>query len=519
MAHSGESYRFSFVMRKNIFLLFCFCFFQAIAQKETQTWIGGSFNNENPEDPNSEYFAFAMKHNDNGTKSFKRFKYAKTFIFGGNTSICDKNGDMMIFFNGEEIYNRNMEPMAGSDSLNFVPQGAFSFQSTYMQNGLILPYPKRENQFMVIYQRIAYFKYTENGVIYDVTGSVNTLYAIIDMSLENGLGKVVGKEKLITSDTLCKGRLQAVRHANGRDWWIVTQKYGSNNYYKMLLNPKGIKLVDKQLIGLDDVGALGQNAFSPDGKYYIDFDNVGNAVETCLFDFDRCSGKLSKPRYINFPVNKTCGGVAFSPNSRYLYINRYDTLYQFDMKAPDLLKSKQIVGIFDNVFFKNIFSTGMFNMKLAYDGKIYIATQGESIFMHIIHNPDMPGLLCNFELRGLNLPVRHLWNVPNYPNFALGALKGSPCDTLNMVGVQDIEDNDEVKVFPNPANEVLNIEFDKLPKSTKVILRNINGSVLKELSITESTQIDISEIDNGLIFVEIWSEGKRIDTKKIVIVR
>lgn len=516
MAHSGESYRFSFVMRKNIFLLFCFCFFQAIAQKETQTWIGGFFNNENPEDPNSEYFAFAMKHNDNGTKSFKRFKYAKTFIFGGNASICDKNGDMMIFFNGEEIYNRNMEPMKGSDSLNFVPRGAFSFQSRHMQNGLILPYPRRINQFMIIYQRKAYFKYKKDGETYEVTGSVKTFYCVVDMDLEKGLGKVIEREKLISSDTLCNGRLQALRHANGRDWWIVTQKYGSNIYYKMLLDPKGIRVENKQDIGLDDVVALGQNAFSPDGKHYIDFDNIGYAVETCLFDFDRCSGKLSKPRYINFPVNKTCGGVAFSPNSRYLYINRYDTLYQFDMKAPDLLKSKQIVGVFDNVFFKNIFSTGMFNMKLAYDGKIYIACQGEVPFMHIIHNPDMPGLLCKFELRGLKLPALHEWNVPNYPNFALGALKGSPCDTLKSVTTQDIDNQEIVQIFPNPASDILNISVANNSPAT-LIIRDISGRVIESITFTAQTTISTANYFNGMIFCEIWQDNQRISTERIVI--
>jgi hypothetical protein len=509
--------------KKILFFLLLFSNHIVIAQKEDATWMGGYYGGTDP-DTSTNFFVFSLKFNEDKTREFKKFNHCSTAIKGGNASICDKNGNMIIFFNGQEIYNRNMEPMKGSDSLNFIPKEEPSLQLSYMQNSLILPYPKHDNQYFVIYQRnVGNLTLQVDTIKEEASAALKTFYCIVDMNLENGLGKVIQREKLISADSLSKGRLSAVRHANGRDWWIISQKFSmqistvTNIYYKFLLTPKGIRLDNKQKIGTDNVAILGQTLFSPDGNTFVDFDGIGFPTQSTYFNFDRCSGQLSNPKYINFPNYQVVGGVAISPNSHYLYINRYDTLYQFDLRANDLWKSKTIVGIFDNFIFWGIQSTGMFNMKLAHDGKIYIACQGGVPYMHIIHNPDMPGSFCKFELRGLKLPSFHLRNVPNYPNFALGTLKGSPCDTLNMIGTEDMTEDNGISISPNPAYNLLNIQFAKSIKA-RVILRSVSGNILKNIETEQDVQLDIQDIPNGIIFAEIWSNGLRIDTKKVIII-
>ena len=62
------------------------------------------------------------------------------------------------------------------------------------------------------------------------------------MNLDSGLGGIVENKKniFIIQDTLTLGRLTGVKHANGRDWWIMIHRYYSDEYYKLLVTPDKI---------------------------------------------------------------------------------------------------------------------------------------------------------------------------------------------------------------------------------------------------------------------------------------
>jgi hypothetical protein len=83
--------------------------------------------------------------------------------------------------------------------------------------------------------------------------------------------------------------------------------------------------------------------------------------------------------------------------------------------------------------------------------------------------------------------------------------------------ISKIPDGNEVKVFPNPASDILNIQLLNSSNVT-IILRNINSSILKTIDAVGDTQVDISDLPNGIILSEVWSKGQRIDTKKIIII-
>ena len=61
-----------------------------------------------------------------------------------------------------------------------------------------------------------------------MAGIPNELYyAIIDMNQNGGLGKVISKKNLLYKGTFGGGRITACRHANGRDWWLVHQRFSN----------------------------------------------------------------------------------------------------------------------------------------------------------------------------------------------------------------------------------------------------------------------------------------------------
>ena len=71
-------------------------------------------------------------------------------------------------------------------------------------------------------------------------------------------------------------------------------------------------------------------------------------------------------------------------------------------------------------------------MQLAPDGKIYMSSTSTIRSLHVIHQPDEPGSACQFQAYGLPLPARNSFSVTYSPNYRLGPLDGSSCDTLGL---------------------------------------------------------------------------------------
>jgi hypothetical protein len=254
------------------------------------------------------------------------------------------------------------------------------------------------------------------------------------MSGNAGLGKVVSKNNQLSNGyVLGGGGLTACKHANGRDWWIVMPKLFSNCIYEYLLTPRGIDSMGLQCIG--DTFAhntdRGQAYFTPDGSKFI----WGNPYDSLhIMDFDRCTGKFSNnvPRIAVYDSLSVALQVPYfinvcaSPNSRFLYVGSGTELWQFDLWADTIAESKILIK---NMWQNKPFSSTQVS-QLGPDGKIYIAPIGADTFFNVINTPDSPGLSCNFKVNGLLAPTYHFDAMPVYPNYRLGALTGSPCDTL-----------------------------------------------------------------------------------------
>ena len=52
--------------------------------------------------------------------------------------------------------------------------------------------------------------------------------------------------------------------------------------------------------------------------------------------------------------------------------------------------------------------------------------------MLVIHQPNLPYPDCMVEQHGIKLPTYNSASLPNFPNYRLGPLDGSPCDTLGL---------------------------------------------------------------------------------------
>lgn len=76
------------------------------------------------------------------------------------------------------------------------------------------------------------------------------------------------------------------------------------------------------------------------------------------------------------------------------------------MRGLDIVNPKTLIGVFDG--YQSPFPTTFFNAQLAPDCKVYINSLTTVDVLHVIHNPDEPGLACNFEQHAVQLPFNHL---------------------------------------------------------------------------------------------------------------
>jgi hypothetical protein len=280
------------------------------------------------------------------------------------------------------------------------------------------------------------------------------------MDVNKGEGEVIEKNSVVLEDTLESG-IVATRHANGRDWWIIAQKENSNYYYILLLSNKGTKIINKQKAWNVEKTGLRDCSFSPDGTHFVTYNLITyeNPNPIDLFNFDRCTGELTQiERLEHRDTLASSHALAFSPNSRFLYVFSSIYGYQYDMTAPNLRASC------DSLLMPEPNTRNFFLAQNAPDGKIYLANPAGLRYLNTIEHPNLKGKACEVKKQSVHLPRITFATLPNYPNFRLGALARSPCDTLygakgTFVGV---------KLYPNPfMSGDLHLLISNLPSFSK----------------------------------------------------
>lgn len=447
--------------------------------------------------------------------------FMRGHFFLTSSSLSNKAGELQFYSDGCKIYNKLGEVMENGSGLN--PGVAYDtgncpdLGNTVPKGLLILPLPGSDNLYYVFHKSNIW----GDGSPFLIIDGILYL-SIVDMSIGNGIGAVTVKNDTILSDTLYSD-LHAVKHANGMDWWIMTSKENGNRFFTVLLSSDGIAGVFEQDIGpAADPNSYGVLCFSPDGNKLARYDETNQLL---LYDFDRETGQLSNLRQLMADTSDVgwWGSVSFSPSSRFLYVSSLERLYQFDLYSPDIQGSRVLVDEYDGYLYLGLTSTNFGLMQLAPDCKIYMSTPSSSQSLHVIHSPDSPGLACDFEQRGIDLPAINTASIPNFPNYRLGTLHPVCDSTIQLVvsSVQVLPQRQEIMVYPNPARGQITVELPKLldMKCEWVLYSGVGQQVMSRKMGRGITRMDISLIglSQGLYFWQMTSDRKRIDGGKLVI--
>ncbi len=476
------------------------------AQGMNNTWLLGN----DPGWPNIGRMIF-----DNN--SYQLLSEQRKMAFKGTqATISDNQGNFLMSSNGVWIANATNDTMMNGSGLNpgyFVNSWS---DGLIIDNGnLFIPFPGDTNKYVLFHQT----RLDQNSYL---GGIYKTL---INISLDSGLGAVIDKNDTLILDQLTWG-ITACKHGNGRDWWIIAQKDSSDSLYRILFTPNGLDSIVPISIGYAPFAAGNSNQiiFSSDGSKIAqtNYDNpITRNSSIIIADFDRCTGAFSNTQTIQLTSGNYLWGLAFSPSGDYVYACNSGFIFQINSNTLTVDTVATYDG-FISGFPPSCCATTFYNMYLAANGKIYI-TSGSSVqHLHEMNFPDSAGFSCDVQQHIISLGnYFHLRAVPNHPNYYLGALAGSPCDSLT--GIAQLTEFDfNFSVSPNPNNGNFKISY-LLPQNEKGKLEifDINGRKVFDLALPEwstmQTIILPTTIASGIYNCSITSANERVHMKIVMI--
>lgn len=356
--------KYCFTAKFLLSILLCFVASFLSAQKEGAVWSVGSNQQFNFQSGNIEFSTFPSNYQANST-------------------ICDKEGNLVLYTDGRTVWNRNGELVGNGDGL--IPSNAY-------QNKLpvFVPYPKKDGWYILIYEE-------DYSDIRD-----NTLYyAEIDANANGGKGEVVRKKIKIHDNFHSSPSIAGF--CNNSYYWLVidrnenvTSDPNRDRIYFYKIDENGVNLTPK-INAQFNIGNSSGYRFSPNGdKFYFRYG--GNQVESELIaDFDFIKGEIYNTRNLGFTVNFN---KEFSPDSRLLYFFSNNKLIQVDagysITASIINSAVTILTLASNT---DVNYPGG-DLKLAPDGKIYFSYYDvidRKTKLGVINNPNKKGFACDAE--------------------------------------------------------------------------------------------------------------------------
>lgn len=175
---------------------------------------------------------------------------------GSCASISDSLGNLLFYCSYDpSVFWAGTDPVKAFNSNHQLLMNGDSMKGGGLYNEItIVPMPDSANKFYIFYI----------GVLLDE----GLYYATVDMSANGGNGAVEQKNIQLQNFPMVDC-LTAIKHGNGRDWWILFRRSDSaipnNEFHSYLVTPAGISDYSVQFIGSFQKTNLGDISFSRQG--------------------------------------------------------------------------------------------------------------------------------------------------------------------------------------------------------------------------------------------------------------
>jgi len=442
-----------------------------------------------------------------------------TRAFSGAAFSDRYTGELLFASNGWRLVNGQGDVLAHKLWLDDIPHPGDSPDTTTVNviaGPLFLNDPGDSTRAYLFYgQQSAPFLQGQYSMVADIYFT----YALLDIPTQS----IISKNNIVLSDTSSSGDMQACRHANGRDWWIIKPHMYTDFYYIGLFDPTGIEM---NLVQLPDVPHLlrtnSVSKFNIQGNKYIQYSGQPHQL-VHEYDFDRCEGILSNliVHDISDSVanNDILSAISISPDGSKFYFNRNTSapivsgFYQYDLTNDEMNLISRFVST----------PQMMPNGKKMLFGE-YFFDENNVIQRRVseITNPNAPFDELEIIQFKYNTPNAMLAIAPsNFAYFRLGAEAGSACDTLGLVSIGHSlpEVKQGMLVFPNPNAGQLSVRFNQVNGVVNYQLVSYLGQIVKRWGSADALQsIDLSalNLNSGLYIIQAQSDDGKMHLQKFV---
>jgi len=309
----------------------------------------------------------------------------------GCASICDMFGNILFYTEGTIVWNKEHQIMDNGTGL------LGDFSST--QSAIIIPKPGSS---------VIYYIFTVSS-LYDDIGKLH--YSVVDISKNNGLGKVIQKNNFLHQPIVEK--ITAVLHSNGNDYWVIAHERYTNTFVEYLVTEQGVNSSPSFI----DVGTVHEEPISNWGGY-LKASPIGNYLVYAnqypqnlfeLLSFNNSTGEIFDP--ITLHNYRHSYGAEFSPDGTKLYLGKVKqvpSIYQLDLTSgnpDDIINSSTFIA-------ENPYEQGA--LQLGPDKKIYVSLDF-SPYLGVINKPNNLGLDCNYIQDGVYLDGKQgRLGLPNF---------------------------------------------------------------------------------------------------------
>jgi hypothetical protein len=311
--------------------------------------------------------------------------------------------------------------------------------------------------------------------------------------------EVVSENELVVDAPM--ERFIAVRHGNGRDWWLLCPGLLSEKWFVILLHPEGYTLTiqDSGVSDLDTsscIRGMPSLAASPDGSM------IARWNPNCrlrVYTWDRCEGRLEyqyerfaeQPQWRRWGV----GSTVFSPSGRYIYTNNHLTVYRLDTWSDTPKLDTKFTA-------SSHWGTPLNQMGVAANGNIYISQIASDTNLSIIMFPDAPGNFTFFFPRGLSVGRLYRGTMPVTVYRNAGPLAGSPCDTMTVsieppFDQTSMETERMVQLIPNPARDEVYVKCGNAFQARNYQIVDPMGRIQLEGSIPPDHRLSLWGLSPG----------------------
>ena len=466
-------------MRKLIFITLLFISSFSFAQKEANIWYFGTYAGI---DFNG---AVPVALND-----------GQMFSVEGTASIADPSSGQLLFYtDGGTVWDSTHTIMPNGT-------GLMGTGST-TQAALIVHHPCGKG---------IYYIFTVEAE----TGSNGLRYSTVDMSLNSGKGDIVVKNFPLYTFPMAE-KLTVAKHSNGIDIWVIAHEFGNNKFLSYPITYGGVGSPTVSNVGLlySQYGdQYGQMKVSPDGT------RIGSAINYTtskveMYDFDNSTGSLSNPMIL-YNIDDPWG-LEFSPDNTKLYVSQYSALpraiFQFDLTAgSDTAINNSRTLIYD------LGSNAIRSLQLDPPKQKIYAASSDISYLGVINSPNSLGVSCNYINNGFQVATgTNTWaGLPNTVlTFELSVIN---CDSIN--GINNLVNNFNFKLYPNPTNQFATLEFSNPTKQNcSLTLYDLRGQIVRTIKniTTDKVEIERQSLASGLYFFQLRTDRQIIATGKLTI--